>query len=130
MQTRIHNLFIGIDVGSTAIKLGLVNTEGKLISYFNSHYSTKAISEDHVEQDPNDWIKLIERGLTEFKNKNPGCQLSGLSMCSQVNTHIFVDENGEALLPAIFWQDTRAKNEAIEIDSCLLYTSPSPRDRG
>ena len=117
MQTRIHNLFIGIDVGSTAIKLGLVNTEGKLISYFNSPYSTKAISEDHVEQDPNDWIKLILKGLTEFQNKNPGCQLSGLSMCSQVNTHIFVDENGEALLPAIFWQDTRAKSEAQEIDS-------------
>ena len=71
MQTRIHNLFIGIDVGSTAIKLGLVNTEGKLISYFNSPYSTKKISEDHVEQDPNDWIKLIVKGLTEFKNNKP-----------------------------------------------------------
>ena len=110
-------MFLGIDVGSTAIKLGIVNTEGKLISYFNSPYSTTAISDDHIEQDPNDWIKLIIKGLTEFKNNNPNCQLSGLSMCSQVNTHIFVDENGEALLPAIFWQDTRAKSEAKEIDS-------------
>ena len=50
-------MFLGIDVGSTAIKLGIVNTEGKLISYFNSPYSTKAISNDHIEQDPNDWIK-------------------------------------------------------------------------
>ena len=65
----------------------------------------------------NDWFKLILKGLTEFKNKNPSCQLSALSMCSQVNTHIFVDEHGEALLPAIFWQDTRAKSEAKEIDS-------------
>ena len=103
-------MFLGIDVGSTAIKLGIVNTEGKLISYFNSPYSTKTISNEHVEQDPNDWFKLILKGLSEFKNNNPSCQLSGLSMCSQVNTHIFVDENGEALLPAIFWQDTRAKS--------------------
>ena len=64
-------MFLGVDVGSTAIKLGIVNTEGKLISYFNSAYSSKAISDDHIEQDPNDWIKLIIKGLTEFKNNNP-----------------------------------------------------------
>ena len=55
-------MFLGIDVGSTAIKLGIVNTEGKLMSYFNSPYSTLAISDDHIEQDPNDWIKLILKG--------------------------------------------------------------------
>ena len=110
-------MFIGMDVGSTSIKLGMVNTSGKLVSYFNARYSTKVISDEHVEQDPNDWFKLILKGLVEFKNINPSCQLSALSMCSQVNTHIFVDEHGEALLPAIFWQDTRAKSEAKEIDS-------------
>ena len=41
-------MFLGIDVGSTAIKLGIVNTEGKLMSYFNSPYSTAAISGDHI----------------------------------------------------------------------------------
>ena len=41
-------MFIGIDVGSTFIKLGIVNTSGKLVSYFNSRYSTKAISDDKV----------------------------------------------------------------------------------
>ena len=41
-------MFLGVDVGSTAIKLGIVNTEGKLISYFNSPYSTAAISDDHI----------------------------------------------------------------------------------
>ena len=44
-------MFIGIDIGSTAIKLGLVDTEGKLISYFNSSYYTKTISVEHIEQD-------------------------------------------------------------------------------
>ena len=43
-------------------------------------------------------------------------QLSALSICSQVNTHIFIDQYGEPLLPAIFWQDVRAKNEAKEIN--------------
>ena len=41
-------MFLGVDVGSTAIKLGIVNTEGKLISYFNYPYSTAAISDDHI----------------------------------------------------------------------------------
>jgi len=110
-------MFLGIDVGSTAIKLGLVNTKGKLLYYFNSSYSTKKISEELVEQNPNDWFNLIIKGLNELKIKHPNYQFSALSMCSQVNTHIFVDKDGEVLLPAIFWQDVRAKNEAKEIDS-------------
>ena len=110
-------MFLGIDVGSTAIKLGLVNTKGKLFYYFNSSYSTKKISEELVEQNPNDWFNLIIKGLNELKTKHPNYQFSALSMCSQVNTHIFVDKHGEVLLPAIFWQDVRAKNEAKEIDS-------------
>ena len=109
-------MFVGIDVGSTAIKLGLVDIKGKLISYFTSPYNTNRVSEKKVEQDPNDWINLILKGLREFKNTNPKYQLSALSICSQVNTHIFIDKYGEPLLPAIFWQDVRAKNEAKEIN--------------
>ena len=109
-------MFVGIDVGSTAIKLGLVDTKGKLISYFTSQYNTNKVSEKQVEQDPNDWINLILKGLNEFQNTHPKYELNALSICSQVNTHIFIDKNGEPLMPAIFWQDVRAKNEAKEIN--------------
>ena len=109
-------MFVGIDVGSTAIKLGLVDIKGKLISYFTSPYNTNRVSEKQVEQDPNDWINLILKGLSEFQNTHPKYELNALSICSQVNTHIFIDKNGEPLMPAIFWQDVRAKNEAKEIN--------------
>ena len=109
-------MFVGIDVGSTAIKLGIVDTKGTLVSYFTSPYNTNKVSEVQVEQNPNDWVNLILKGLNEFKNTYSKIQLSAISICSQVNTHIFIDQYGEPLLPAIFWQDVRAKNEAKEIN--------------
>ena len=64
-------------------------------------------------------MNLILKGLSEFKNTYPKHELSALSICSQVNTHIFVDQYGDPLLPAIFWQDVRAKNEAKEINNFI-----------
>ena len=78
-------------------------------------FQTEEPSEEQIEQNPNDWVNLILKGLSEFKNTYTKYELSALSICSQVNTHIFIDQYGEPLLPAIFWQDVRAKNEAKEI---------------
>ena len=128
-------LFIGVDVGSTAIKLGLIDTRGSLISYHSLQYQTNRISETIIEQDPNDWFKLIIKSLSKFRKDNPNIELFALGLCSQVNTHIFIDKNGEGLLPAIFWQDGRARNEAIELNSLVSdkqkiswWGSPMPID--
>ncbi|QIB65080.1 hypothetical protein G3T16_06370 [Kineobactrum salinum] len=45
--------------------------------------------------------------------------IAALGLCSQVNTHVFVDAAGRALLPAIVWQDGRAAQEAETLDSQL-----------
>ena len=130
-----NKLFIGVDVGSTAIKLGLIDTRGSLISYHSLQYQTNRISETIIEQDPNDWFKLIIKSLSKFRKDNPNIELFALGLCSQVNTHIFIDKNGESLLPAIFWQDGRARNEAIELNSLVSdkqkiswWGSPMPID--
>jgi|TARA_B110000263_G_scaffold235916_1_gene234775 xylulokinase len=131
----VNKLFIGVDVGSTAIKLGMIDINGSLISYHSTQYKTNRISETIIEQDPNDWFSLITNSLSKFRKENPNIELFSLCLCSQVNTHIFIDKNGDSLLPAIFWQDGRARNEALEINNLLSdekkiswWGSPMPID--
>ena len=54
----------------------------------------------------------MRRSSTEI----PLDAVEGIGLCSQVNTHVFVDANGKALAPAIIWQDGRCAEDAATLD--------------
>ncbi len=111
-----NSCIIGIDVGSSAVKVGLLDYNGSLIDYISLSYETNRKSETFVEQNPKTWFEIILNSLSEFENKHLDLNITALGLCSQVNTHVFVDGNGNNLIPAIFWQDGRAIEEARELD--------------
>ena len=55
--------------------------------------------------------------LRQFERNFDLGGLKGIGICSQVNTHVFVGGDGEALAPAIVWQDGRCAGEAAELDA-------------
>ena len=52
-----------------------------------------------------------------------------IGICSQVNTHVFVDAAGEALRPAITWQDQRCGEIALELAGRLAEAAPAASSR-
>lgn len=108
-------LTIGIDVGTTSVKAGLMDQSGQTLAYFSKSYPTKRFDGVRVEQNPDDWVGAIEAAFAKFANKISG--VAAIGLCSQVNTHVFVDSSGNPLEPAIVWQDGRAQDEAAELDS-------------
>ena len=106
-------MLIGIDVGTTAVKATLFDERGFALRRFGVPYETARPSPGHVEQNPKEWMALVLRALTELSD---GVQINAIGLCSQVNTHIFVDDEGEVLLPAFTWQDTRCASDAAAID--------------
>lgn len=108
-------LTIGIDVGTTTVKAGLMDQAGQTLDYFSQPYPTRRFDGVRVEQNSDDWVKAIETALTKFEPHMSN--VAAIGLCSQVNTHVFVDKNGKALEPAIVWQDGRAYNEAAELDA-------------
>lgn len=103
---------LGIDVGTTSVKAGVVGPDGAVLDKFSQSYPTQRDGA-RIEQDPEDWVRLIEAALAQFS----GHQVAALGLCSQVDTHIFVGEDGRALMPAIQWQDARAQTEAAQLDA-------------
>lgn len=108
-------LTIGIDVGTTSVKAGVMDQNGQTLDYFSQPYPTKRFDGVRVEQNPHDWIGAIDNALTKFAPLISN--VAAIGLCSQVNTHVFVDQNGIALEPAIVWQDGRAHAEAAELDA-------------
>lgn len=108
---------IGIDVGTTTVKALLMTSGGRLLDRFAESYSTSRPASGFVEQDPSDWLDRVLAALSRFERNFDLKGLQGIGICSQVNTHVFVGEDGRALAPAIVWQDGRCAGEAAELDA-------------
>ena len=105
-------MLIGIDVGTTAVKAALFDEMGHVLKSFGQRYPTQRPAPGHVEQNADDWMRLVDAALQEFNTDG----VKAIGLCSQVNTHVFVDANGKALLPAMTWQDGRCADEAARLD--------------
>ena len=108
---------IGIDVGTTAVKGGLFDQHGAARAFHAIPYPTARPEAQRAEQNPDDWTGAIEAILAALMKDTPPADIAAIGLCSQVNTHVFVDRNGAALLPAIVWQDGRCADIAAELDA-------------
>src|SRR4029079_2426666 len=89
--------------------------DGKTIATFSKAYPTARPQPGHVEQNPEDWMDRVLAALRTFATE-PHVAVVGIVFCSQVNTHVFVDDAGEPVMPAIVWQDTRCGDAAAALD--------------
>ncbi len=109
-------MLIGIDVGTTAVKAALFDAKGHVLRNYAQAYPTLRPEPGHVEQNPADWMRLVLLALTELSADVPKGRIQAVGLCSQVNSHVFVDDSGNALLPAFTWQDGRCAAVAAQLD--------------
>ncbi len=131
----MSDCLLGIDLGTTSVKAGVFSPDGNRLAGFGAPYPTVRKEGGVCEQDPEDWIRLIDSALSQFREAGLSSRIISGALTSQVNTHVFVDREGTPLLPAILWQDTRAAAEARELDAQLsdkdkiaLLGAPIPID--
>jgi len=110
-------LLVGIDVGTTSIKASLFDADGTALRAFARPYPMARPAPGLAEQDPADWTSRVTATLASLSSGLPDGAVAGVGLTSQVNTHVFVGAAGEALMPAITWQDGRAGAEAAELDA-------------
>lgn len=107
---------IGLDVGTTATKAVLIDEAGERLAAFVHPHATARPQEGHAEQDPRDWMAGVLGALDAFALGHDLSGLKAIGICSQVNSHVFVDGAGTPLLPAIIWQDGRSAPDAAALD--------------
>ena len=108
---------IGIDVGTTATKATLIDDLGRERASFAKAHATDRSGPGKAEQAPEAWMDSVLAALAHFSRSADVSDLIGIGICSQVNSHVFVDASGEPVRPAITWQDTRAAADAARLDA-------------
>lgn len=123
------DLLVGVDLGTTALKAGLFGPDGRLHASAASGYSMQRPRPEWAEQRPGAWMEALGEVFESLAPAANGQTVTAVGICSQVNTHVFVDGSGEALRPAITWQDQRCGEIAAELARQLAEAAPVASSR-
>jgi xylulokinase len=114
--------YLGIDVGGTGAKVGVVDGEGHLLGFAHRPYRPRLTEEGHVEI-PIATIYSAAREAALSAIRDSGARVVALSVVSQGETFVPLDDRDEPLHPAIVWYDARASQQADRLRKSLETAS-------
>ncbi|MBT2678704.1 xylulose kinase [Bacillus sp. ISL-35] len=107
---------IGIDIGTSGIKVAAMNKEGEWGHLEFEPYSLLFPRNGWVEVDVNKLWAITKKLLLKVWNEvMKAGSVDAISLSSFCNSSVFMDQEGEALYPGIMYLDQRSKNEAAWI---------------
>ena len=122
-------LYIGVDLGTSAVKLLLMNEAGHIEKIVSREYPLSFPHSGWSEQNPYDWYDKTVDGLKELLSECDKSQVDGISFGGQMHGLVTLDAQDEVVRPAILWNDGRTTeetayfNEQIGRDRLTEYTA-------
>jgi len=117
---------LAFDLGTTACKGVLVDSEGVLIDKMTQEYPSITLKSGYLEQNPLVWWDSIKTISSRFLRKIDSKDIGGLGFCGTMASALPVDKRGEPLRNAILYADMRGVNYTNklikEFDAKDIYT--------
>lgn len=104
-------LFIGVDLGTSAVKLLLMDEQGKIKNVVSKEYPLEFPQPGWSQQNPEDWSRAIMEGIPELITGFDGADVAGIGCGGQMHGLVILDENDNVIRPAILWNDGRTAKQ-------------------
>lgn len=112
-------LYIGIDLGTSAVKLLLMNGDGKIHKTVSREYPLSFPAPGWSEQEPKDWLRETAEGIRELTQSCKKEKIAGIGCCGQMHGLVILDENDNVIRPAILWNDGRTGEETDYLNNVI-----------
>ncbi len=106
---------LGLDIGSSALKVGLFTATGEALAIASHAYATAEPRPGFKEQDSTDWWNAVTKGVHEVLEAVNNASILAIGTTGCISSLTFVDSEGSALRPSLGFQDRRASDEVLEI---------------
>ena len=113
------NLYIGIDLGTSAVKLLLVDEGGRILKTVTKEYPLRFPQPGWSEQDPADWWKAVQHGILQLTEHVDKSEIRGIGCGGQMHGLVALDENDAVIRPAILWNDGRTAEETEWLNTAV-----------
>ncbi len=112
-------LYIGIDLGTSAVKLLMMTAAGEIVKIVSKEYPLSFPHPGWSEQNPEDWYEQSIEGLKELLDGCDKSQVAGISFGGQMHGLVILDENDNVIRPAILWNDGRTTKETDYLNTVI-----------
>lgn len=112
-------LYIGIDLGTSSVKLLLVDESGGIINEVSKDYPVYYPKSGWSEQNPADWWKAVVDGIKELTEVFDKTKIAGIGCGGQMHGLVALDKNDNVIRPAILWNDGRTADEVEYLNDVI-----------
>ena len=110
-------LYIGIDLGTSAMKLLLVDETGSILNTATKEYPLLFPHPGWSEQEPCEWWAALLAGMAELLHGFDASQVAGIGAGGQMHGLVALDGQDRVIRPAILWNDGRTDKETAWLNS-------------
>ncbi len=112
-------MYIGIDLGTSAVKLLLMDENGLVKCSVSREYPLYFPAPGWSEQNPEDWYRETMKGMQELLEGFDKEEVRGIGFSGQMHGLVVLDENDEVIRPAILWNDGRTGEECEYLNNVI-----------
>lgn len=109
----------GVDAGTGGVRAYAVDPQGQVVAKADCVFDAPAYQPGPglFEQEADAWWRAVQVCLRDLTGKLNGAKIVALSVDSTSGTFVPVDAQGEALMPALMYNDGRAKGLEVEVNA-------------
>ena len=111
--------YIGIDLGTSAVKLLLMDADGSILNIVSREYPLSFPNPGWSEQDPADWIEAVFSGIPELLEGFDPREVKGIGAGGQMHGLVSLDKDDNVIRPAILWNDGRTQKETDYLNTAI-----------
>jgi len=122
-------LYIGIDLGTSAVKLLLTDGDGNIKNVVSKEYPLEFPQPGWSQQAPEDWREAVLEGIPQLLEGFDASQVAGIGAGGQMHGLVVLDKDDHVIRPAILWNDGRTAkeveylNETVGREKLSRYTA-------
>ena len=112
-------MFIGIDLGTSSIKMILIDHEQNILATSNSSLTVQTAKDGYSEQNPEEWINATTECLEALRQEKPRefSKTISIGISGHMHGATLIDNTDSVIRPCILWNDTRSHEECLEFEN-------------
>lgn len=111
--------YIGVDLGTSAVKLLLMEGSGKICNIVSKEYPLFFPHPGWSEQNPEDWFAQSMEGIKELTEGIDRKEVAGIGFGGQMHGLVTLDKDDNVIRPAILWNDGRTGEETEYLNTVI-----------
>ena len=112
-------LYIGIDLGTSSVKLLLMEASGLIRNTVTRDYPLEFPQPGWSQQNPEDWRAAVLEGIPQLLRGFDASRVAGIGCGGQMHGLVVLDENDQVIRPAILWNDGRTAKQVDYLNNVI-----------